>query len=89
MALGRGRRSERARSRRSLAGSEKRRAQRGDRIESARLGVAVRGTVHYVDDLQVLVKWDDGRSENLRPSFAARLRVLERGSDECVAFGAA
>jgi hypothetical protein len=52
---------------------------KGDRIELVlpRLGIPTRGTVCYVDDLQILVKWDDGRSENLRPSFADRFRIIE------------
>jgi hypothetical protein len=29
-------------------------------------GVARSGTVHYSDELQVLVKWDDGSSSSLR-----------------------
>jgi hypothetical protein len=49
----------------------------GDRIEGVpRLGIKPRGTVYYPDDLQVLVKWDDGRSESLRSSFAERLRLI-------------
>jgi hypothetical protein len=41
---------------------------RGDRIELLRphLGVRVRGMVFYADQLQILVKWDDGRSQSLR-----------------------
>jgi hypothetical protein len=41
---------------------------RGDRIELLRphLGVRVRGVVFYSDQLQVLVKWDNGRSQSLR-----------------------
>jgi hypothetical protein len=41
---------------------------RGDRIEllRAHLGVRVRGIVYYADQLQILVKWDDGRSQSLR-----------------------
>lgn len=39
---------------------------RGDRIERTRIGVTGRGTVHYADQLQILVKWDDGRSSSLR-----------------------
>ena len=41
---------------------------RGDRIELLRphLGVRVRGIVFYADQLQILVKWDDGRSQSLR-----------------------
>ena len=48
---------------------------RGDRIEllQPRTGVRVRGTVFHVDQLQILVKWDDGRSESLRPGSAYRV----------------
>jgi hypothetical protein len=62
------------------AGQERRRVPRkGDRIELIlpRLGVPVRGTVYHVDDLQILVKWDDGRSQGLRPDFADRFRIAE------------
>ena len=54
----------------------------GDRIELLlpRLGLGPRGTVFYADELQILVKWDDGRSESLRPQFADRFRILEDGS---------
>ncbi len=50
---------------------------RGDRIEllRPRLGVRVRGKVFYVDQLQILVKWDDGRSESLRAG-AQVLRIV-------------
>jgi hypothetical protein len=37
----------------------------------------VRGTVYHVDQLQILVKWDDGRSEGLRPNVADRFRIIE------------
>jgi hypothetical protein len=40
--------------------------QRGDRIKRVRAGVSVLGTVHYSDQLQILVKWDDGSSSSLR-----------------------
>jgi hypothetical protein len=52
---------------------------KGDRIELLlpRLGTPVRGRVFYVDDLQILVKWDDGRSESLRSDFADRFRIVE------------
>ena len=40
------------------------------------MGVRVRGTVFYSDQLQILVKWDDGRSEGLRPG-ADRFRLIE------------
>lgn len=51
---------------------------RGDRIEllRPRTGVRVRGTVFYSDQLQILVKWDDGRSESLRPGID-RLRIID------------
>ena len=55
------------------------RPRRGDRIELLlpRLGVPMRGTVFYADELQILVKWDDGRSESLRSHFADRFRIIE------------
>jgi hypothetical protein len=42
---------------------------RGERIEllQPRLGVYPQGTVYYADQLQILVKWDNGHSESLRP----------------------
>ena len=42
---------------------------KGDRIEllQPRTGVQLRGTVFHVDQVQILVKWDDGRSGSLRP----------------------
>jgi len=39
---------------------------KGDRIEVRRSGVARLGTVQFVSDLQILVKWDDGASSGLR-----------------------
>jgi hypothetical protein len=41
--------------------------------------VSVRGTVHHVDQLQILVTWRDGRSGSLRSSFADRVRIIEDG----------
>jgi hypothetical protein len=38
----------------------------GERIERWVGGVARPGTVQYSDELQVLVKWDDGSSSSLR-----------------------
>jgi hypothetical protein len=51
---------------------------RGDRIELLRTetGVRPRGTVFYSDQLQILVKWDDGRSQSLRVGVD-RYRILE------------
>lgn len=50
---------------------------RGERIElrGGRLGVCVRGTVFYSDHVQILVKWDDGRSTSLRPGID-RFRIV-------------
>ena len=39
---------------------------RGDRVEMTRCGIHTAGTVWYADQLQVLVKWDDGTSSSLR-----------------------
>ena len=51
---------------------------KGDRIEWTDPVTAVRrlGTVQHVDDVQILVKWDDGRSENLEPDLD-RFRIVE------------
>jgi hypothetical protein len=52
---------------------------KGDRIERIdenRLGVSVRGTVEYADELQILVKWDDDRSSSLRVG-KDRFRVID------------
>ena len=51
---------------------------RGDRIELRRrvTGVRIRGTVHYSDQLQILVKWDDGRSQSVKPGID-RYRIVE------------
>jgi hypothetical protein len=66
-----------------LAGPEAHRVEfacipaKGDRIEllRPRLGIRLRGNVFYADQLQVLVKWDDGRSESLRAG-AQMFRIL-------------
>ena len=39
---------------------------KGDRIEQHRTGVIRHGYVWYADQLQVLVKWEDGTSSSLR-----------------------
>jgi hypothetical protein len=51
----------------------------GDRIESRvpQFGRNVRGTIHYVDDLQVLIRWDDGRSQSLRRAGEDLFRIIE------------
>ena len=53
--------------------------QKGHRIELRlpRLGIRRHGTVFYADHLQVLVKWEDGRSESLRPGTAHRFRIID------------
>jgi hypothetical protein len=54
---------------------------KADRIELVRTetGVPVRrrGTVFYADHVQVLVKWDDGRSQSLRPGVD-RFTIIAR-----------
>jgi hypothetical protein len=54
---------------------------RGDRIELLRphLGVRVRGIVFYADQLQILVKWEDGRSQSLRAG-AQLFRIIPEQS---------
>jgi hypothetical protein len=51
---------------------------RGDRVELLRthLGVRLRGTVYYSDQIQVLVGWDNGKSQSLKPGID-RLRILD------------
>jgi len=46
---------------------------KGDRIEllQTQTGVHLRGTVFYSDQLQILVKWDNGRSQSLRVGSSA------------------
>jgi len=39
---------------------------KGERLELRKLGLILRGTVMYADQVQVLVKWDNGRSSSLR-----------------------
>jgi hypothetical protein len=51
---------------------------KGDRIELLRMGVPVRGTVFYAEELQMLVKLNDGRSESLRRGVTdGFLRIVE------------
>lgn len=49
-----------------MAGSGYTIPSKGDRIEHRRLGVLSAGCVWYADQLQVLVKWDNGKSSSLR-----------------------
>ena len=54
---------------------------KGDRIEllRARAGIRPRGTVFYADDLQILVKWDNGKSTSLRPG-TDRFKIVDADS---------
>jgi hypothetical protein len=51
---------------------------KGERIELAKsaTGIRARGTVFYADQLQILVKLDNGRSQSLRAARAA-YRIIE------------
>jgi hypothetical protein len=51
---------------------------KGDRIVLLRTqtGVQLRGTVFYSDQLQILVKWDNGQSQSLRVGVD-RYRIIE------------
>jgi hypothetical protein len=51
---------------------------KGDRIEllRTRMGVRITGTVYYSDQLQILVKWDNGSSQSLRVGVDL-YRILE------------
>jgi hypothetical protein len=57
--------------------------QKGDRIEllRPRMGIRPIGTVYYADELQILVKWDDGRSGTVRPGVDPFRIVAGRGQD--------
>jgi hypothetical protein len=49
----------------------------GDRVERRTAGITQCGTVHYADQLQVLVKWDNGSSSSLRTDID-ELRVIKQ-----------
>jgi len=53
---------------------------KGDRIELLHAGTGGRarlvGTVFYADHVQILVKWDGGRSQSLRPGVD-RFRIVD------------
>lgn len=40
---------------------------KGEQVEQRQMGVSRVGVVWYADQLQVLVKWQDGKSSSLRP----------------------
>ncbi|MBA3736713.1 MAG: hypothetical protein H0W90_16245 [Actinobacteria bacterium] len=50
---------------------------KGDRIQllQTHLGIRVCGTVFYSDQLQLLVRWDNGRSQSLRVGVD-RFRII-------------
>jgi hypothetical protein len=48
------------------AGEQREAVRIGARVMAAARGRVRRGTVHYADELQILVKWDDGSSSSLR-----------------------
>jgi hypothetical protein len=52
----------------------------GDRVERRVAGLSRYGTVHYADQLQVLVKWDDGSSSSLRVDIH-ELRIVSTAVD--------
>jgi hypothetical protein len=52
---------------------------KGDRVERIRNGVTSGGRVFYSDQLQVLVKWDDGSSSSLRADHG-QLRGIRKAS---------
>jgi hypothetical protein len=54
---------------------------KGDRVEQRGLGVSRVGVVWYADQLQVLVKWDDGGSSSLRVGQAPVQVVLRPGTE--------
>jgi len=56
---------------------------KGDRIEllTTQMGVRLRGTVYYSDQVQILVKWDSGRSQSLRPGID-RFRIIDAALDK-------
>ena len=53
---------------------------KGEKVERVRNGVTVRGKILYADELQVLVKWDDGSSSSLRVD-KGELRRVRRPSE--------
>ena len=48
----------------------------GDRVERRIAGISKLGTVHYADQIQALIKWDDGSSSSLRLD-RDRVRIVE------------
>jgi hypothetical protein len=50
---------------------------KGDKVERVRNGITFTGKICYADELQVLVKWDDGSSSSLRAD-KGQLRTVRR-----------
>jgi hypothetical protein len=62
----------------------------GDRIEVCipRLSGKRRGTIEYLDELQILVRWNDGTSGSLRRGvFEDRFSVVTAGQELAKAGG--
>ena len=60
---------------------------KGDRVEQRLMGVTRVGYVWYADQLQVLVKWEDGKSSSIRlgrDRFFIREAAHDRRQDEAV-----
>jgi hypothetical protein len=53
----------------------------GDEIAIVRTGISRRGRVCYADQLQILVKWDDGGSSSLLVG-GTRFQVIRRPSSD-------
>jgi hypothetical protein len=60
----------------------------GDRVERRVAGVSKYGTVHYADQLQFLVKWDDGSSSSLRVDIH-KVRIIEQAPESTSTFSPA
>ena len=59
---------------------------KGDRVMQFRTGVSREGYVWYADQLQVLVKWDDGASSSLRRGVDSFAVTSSNGaSPDCAA----
>jgi hypothetical protein len=56
---------------------------RGERVAQVRCGIQRIGTVWYSDQLQVLVRWDEGTSSSLRLG-SEELYVLNRAEPHAV-----
>ena len=61
---------------------------KGDRVEQRLMGVTRVGYVWYADQLQALVKWEDGKSSSLRLGrdcfFIREVAAHDRRQDDAV-----